>query len=125
MRLRKEKPNLETLSKCRLRVATHPHEVGIPSNQSLAYSGEYVPAPCTHRPSNQPSRLQVSLDPLVKSNLRSVRWVKSSQGIRRGTCGWITSFFIFNWNFVLYQSAFNFYNQKWARSPAVERSLCT
>lgn len=30
-------------------------------------------------------------------NPGSVRWVKSSQGIRRGTCGWITSFsFFFN-----------------------------
>ena len=27
------------------------------------------------------------------ANLRSVRWAKSSQGIRRGTCGWITSYF--------------------------------
>ena len=32
---------------------------------------------------------------LTTSNLSSVRWVKSSQGSRRGTCGWITSFFFF------------------------------
>src|SRR3989344_3287809 len=29
----------------------------------------------------------------INSNLKSVRGVKSSQGIRRGTCGWITSYF--------------------------------
>src|SRR3989338_3562937 len=29
------------------------------------------------------------------SNLSSARRVKSSQGSRRGTCGWITSFFSF------------------------------
>ena len=32
---------------------------------------------------------------LGKANLSSVRWAKSSQGSRRGTCGWITSFFYF------------------------------
>jgi hypothetical protein len=48
---------LETISKFRLWVVTHPHDAGIPSNQSSSYSGEYVPAPCTHRPSNQPSRV--------------------------------------------------------------------
>ena len=32
---------------------------------------------------------------LIKSNLSSVRRVKSSQGSRRGTCGWITSFYFF------------------------------
>ena len=32
---------------------------------------------------------------LGDANLSSVRWAKSSQGSRRGTCGWITSFFIF------------------------------
>ena len=33
---------------------------------------------------------------LVMSILDSVRGVKSSQGIRRGTCGWITSFLLIN-----------------------------
>ena len=36
MQLRKEKLVLETLSKFRLRIVTHPHDVGIPSNQALA-----------------------------------------------------------------------------------------
>src|SRR3989344_4256714 len=35
----------------------------------------------------------MSLALLGNANLSSVRWVKSSQGSRRGTCGWITSFF--------------------------------
>ena len=39
---------------------------------------------------------------LVTSNLSSVRRVKSSQGIRRGTCGWITSFFYFFYFGLLY-----------------------
>ena len=31
------------------------HEVGIASNRRSAYYGEYVPGPCTHRPSNHES----------------------------------------------------------------------
>ena len=48
---------LETLSQSRSRAATRPRDVGIPSNQVLAAPGEYVPAPCTHRPSNHSSRV--------------------------------------------------------------------
>ena len=36
--------------------ATRPHEVGIASNRASAWRGEYVPGPCTHRPSHHPSR---------------------------------------------------------------------
>ncbi len=57
LRLRKEKLNLETVSKSRLRIVTHPHDAGIPSNRISSVFGEYVPAPCTHRPSNHPSRV--------------------------------------------------------------------
>ncbi len=57
LQLRKEKLILETVSKSRLRAATRPHDDGIPSNRISIRSGEYVPAPCTHRPSNQPSRV--------------------------------------------------------------------
>ena len=32
------------------------HEVGIASNRRSAYCGEYVPGPCTHRPSHHGSR---------------------------------------------------------------------
>ncbi len=34
LQLRKEELILETLSKSRLRVVTHPHDVGIPSNRT-------------------------------------------------------------------------------------------
>ena len=35
---------------------TRLHEVGIASNRASARRGEYVPGPCTHRPSHHPSR---------------------------------------------------------------------
>ncbi len=57
MQLRKEKLNLETSSQFRSRIVTHPRDDGIPSNQTSSSSGEYVPAPCTHRPSNHSSRV--------------------------------------------------------------------
>ena len=56
-RLRKEKLILETVSKSRLRIVTHPHDDGIPSNRASSAPGEYVPAPCTHCPSNHSSRV--------------------------------------------------------------------
>ncbi len=57
LRLRKEELILETLSKSRLRLVTQPHDAGIPSNRVSSVPGEYVPAPCTHRPSNHSSRV--------------------------------------------------------------------
>ena len=38
-----------------LQAATRLHEVGIASNRRSAYCGEYVPGPCTHRPSHHES----------------------------------------------------------------------
>ncbi len=38
-----------------LHSATRVHEVGIASNRRSARYGEYVPGPCTHRPSNHGS----------------------------------------------------------------------
>jgi hypothetical protein len=35
--------------------ATRVHEVGIASNRGSACRGEYVPGPCTHRPSHHGS----------------------------------------------------------------------
>ena len=99
LQLRKEKLILEISPQFGLRIATHPHDAGIPSNRTSSASGEYVPAPCTHRPSNQPSRTLVKLIFLGRLNLSSVRRVKSSQGSRRGTCGWITSF---HFSFTIY-----------------------
>ncbi len=57
LQLRKEKPNLETVSKFGLMAVTRRHDAGIPSNRISSVFGEYVPAPCTHRPSNHPSRV--------------------------------------------------------------------
>lgn len=58
-RLRKEKLISQTLPQFGLRVETHPHEAGIPSNRLSTSSGEYVPAPCTHRPSSHPNKVLV------------------------------------------------------------------
>ena len=38
-----------------LKSETRLHEVGIASNRASAWRGEYVPGPCTHRPSHHPS----------------------------------------------------------------------
>ena len=43
-------------SQFRLQAATRLHEVGIASNRGSACRGEYVPGPCTHRPSHHESR---------------------------------------------------------------------
>jgi hypothetical protein len=47
----------ESLSQFGLSAATRRHEVGIASNRGSARRGEYVPGPCTHRPSHHESRL--------------------------------------------------------------------
>ena len=63
MALNKEKQdreveqNSETTSQFGLQAATRLHEVGIASNRGSACHGEYVPGPCTHRPSHHSSRL--------------------------------------------------------------------
>ncbi len=41
----------------RLRSAIRPHEGGIASNRRSACYGEYVPGPCTHRPSHHENLL--------------------------------------------------------------------
>ena len=54
-----EAARLERIPKSRsqfgLQAATRLHEVGIASNRGSAYRGEYVPGPCTHRPSHHES----------------------------------------------------------------------
>ena len=61
MALNKEKQdreveqNSKTTSQFRLQAATRLHEAGIASNRRSAYCGEYVPGPCTHRPSHHES----------------------------------------------------------------------
>src|SRR3981189_499847 len=44
--------NLKKPSQFGLGSATRAHEVGIASNRGSACHGEYVPGPCTHRPSH-------------------------------------------------------------------------
>ena len=51
----REGANPETLSQFGLESATRLHEVGIASNRGSACRGEYVPGPCTHRPSHHES----------------------------------------------------------------------
>ncbi len=53
--------NLENLSKFRLESATRLHEVEIASNRISERYGEYVPGPCTHRPSRYGSCLYPKL----------------------------------------------------------------
>ncbi len=45
------KRNPQKSSKCGLFSATREHEGGITSNRGSARHGEFVPEPCTHRPS--------------------------------------------------------------------------
>ncbi len=45
----------ESRSQCGLESETRLHEVGIASNRVSEWRGEYVPGPCTHRPSHHPS----------------------------------------------------------------------
>ena len=46
----------ESRSQFGLQAATRLHEVGIASNRESECRGEYVPGPCTHRPSHHESR---------------------------------------------------------------------
>ena len=55
----KGEANLETISQLGLSAVTRRHERGIPSNRVSPSHGEYVSAPCTHRPSLHPSVLKM------------------------------------------------------------------
>ena len=45
----------QTRPQFRLQAETRLHEGGIASNRRSAYCGEFVPGPCTHRPSHHGS----------------------------------------------------------------------
>lgn len=49
--------NPKKLSKFRLFSAIREHEGGITSNRGSARHGEFVPEPCTHRPSRSGNRV--------------------------------------------------------------------
>src|SRR4030042_1175113 len=51
LQYRKVEPIPESRPQFRLESATRLHEGGIASNRGSACRGEYVPGPCTHRPS--------------------------------------------------------------------------
>ncbi len=55
LRIRKVELISKNRSQFGLESATRLHEAGIASNRRSAYCGEYVPGPCTHRPSHHPS----------------------------------------------------------------------
>ena len=57
LQTRKSEPIAESPSQFGLSAATRRHEVGIASNRGSACRGEYVPGPCTHRPSHHESWL--------------------------------------------------------------------
>ena len=54
---REGEPIPKSRSQFGLESATRLHEVGIASNRGSARRGEYVPGPCTHRPSHHGSQL--------------------------------------------------------------------
>ena len=55
-RSREVEQTSEKRSQFGLQAATRLHEAGIASNRGSACRGEYVPGPCTHRPSHHESR---------------------------------------------------------------------
>ena len=93
-------PNLFAVG---IEVWNRPREHGAPSIRVSSSHGEYVPAFCTHRPSLQRNEVRLRLRRIgsVKTGPRDdAKVVKEcaasanldKQGIRRGTCGWITSY---------------------------------
>ncbi len=54
-RPRESKQIPKSVAQFGLQAETRLHEAGIASNRGSAYRGEYVPEPCTHRPSSHES----------------------------------------------------------------------
>ena len=52
LRLREQKLTSENRPQFRSKAETRLREVGVASNRGSAHRGEYVPGPCTHRPSH-------------------------------------------------------------------------
>ena len=83
-------PKTGLSSDCRLQPACMKTESLVITHQ--LWGGECVPRPCTHRPSNHGSWEHLKArESALKVSL--VTGVKSKQGSRTGTCGWITSFY--------------------------------
>ena len=62
----------------RLQAETRLHEGGVASNRGSAHRGEYVPGPCTHRPSRHGSR----------QHLKSLREPSREAGAEGGAGDW-------------------------------------
>ena len=76
LQTREGKPIPKNRPQFRLGSAIRPHEGGIASNRGSARRGEYVPGPCTHRPSHHESQL-------YQKSLKLTR-----QGGKRPRYGW-------------------------------------
>jgi len=80
----------------RLKAETRLHEAELLVNAGSAMPGEYVPGPCTHRPSpprkvgNTRSRWLTVREGAVEGRVDD--WGEVVTGSRSGSCGWITSF---------------------------------
>ena len=73
LQTRKGEPIAKNRPQFRSRSATRPREGGIASNPGSARRGEYVPGPCTHRPSHHESLLYLkSLTPTARGQTPTV-----------------------------------------------------
>src|SRR5690606_4107695 len=68
----------KTFSQFGLESATRLHEAGIASNRRSECYGEYVPGPCTHRPSSHGSRVYLK-SVTARSCLGSTWWLGLSR----------------------------------------------
>ena len=76
--------NPETQPQLGSRAETRPREHGIPSNRASSARGEYVPAPCTHRPSFHSSGLRMRRGPLWLCRILGSREGKSRNKVAVG-----------------------------------------
>src|SRR5215813_3863969 len=72
--------NLKKPSQFGLGSATRAHEAGIASNRRSARCGEYVPGPCTHRPSHHGS--WIYLKTVLLTARRQPATVGSATGVK-------------------------------------------
>jgi hypothetical protein len=76
--------NPETRPQLGSRAVTRPREHGIPSNRASSARGEYVPAPCTHRPSFHSSGFRMRRGPLWLCRILGSREGKSRNKVAVG-----------------------------------------
>ena len=76
--------NPQTLPQLGSGAATRPREHGMPSNRVSSPRGEYVPAPCTHRPSLHPSGARTRPGPPWPCRIRVPRGGRSRNKVAVG-----------------------------------------